>query len=359
MADDVYKRYRGKRVVRGSKDYKNGTWYVCKRIRGVLLHQAIPEAATKEAAQEVADKLIADAKSRRYGLRKEISFKTFADVNYRRYCEESNESLYTKELFIKIYIEYFGNRLISEITTEDCANFRWTRLRTPLKSGGTRKPSSVNREVNALKRLFNLACEQKYLSESPMAFMKRLEDPPPRRRRLSSEQRQKLYEQLEKDIVLLRIVTLALNLPLRRKQILAITPEDCDFEECLLWAIKSKRKPAREVPMNQTVMATLRAMIADGQLPFSFNRFEKRWHQALLDADINKEGGTRDENFHFHDLRHVFGSELLKNGVNPYIIKELFGHSDMKTSAIYISAERSDLRNAVNSLDVQEIGGVN
>ncbi|MDI1241231.1 MAG: site-specific integrase, partial [bacterium] len=98
---------------------------------------------------------------------------------------------------------------------------------------------------------------------------------------------------------------------------------------------------------------------ADGQLPFPFERFEKRWHKALLNARINKENGTREENFHFHDLRHIFGSELLKRGVNPYLIKELFNHSDMTTSSIYMTAERSDLRDAVNRLDVQEIGGVN
>jgi site-specific recombinase XerD len=65
--------------------------------------------------------------------------------------------------------------------------------------------------------------------------------------------------------------------------------------------------------------------------------------------------GTREENFHFHDLRHLFGSELLKRGVSPYHIQELFGHSDMKTSAIYISPEQEQLHEAVKRLDdVQE-----
>lgn len=42
---------------------------------------------------------------------------------------------------------------------------------------------------------------------------------------------------------------------------------------------------------------------------------------------INKVGGSREENFHFHDLRRMFGSELLKRGANPYHIKDLFAHS--------------------------------
>jgi site-specific recombinase XerD len=75
----------------------------------------------------------------------------------------------------------------------------------------------------------------------------------------------------------------------------------------------------------------------------------------LVEAGINKPGGTREENFHFHDLRHMFGSELLKRGVSPYHIQELFAHSDMRTSAIYISPEQDQLAEAVKRLDdVQE-----
>jgi integrase len=192
-----------------------------------------------------------------------------------------------------------------------------------------------------------------------MRHVKKFKNPKPRRRSLTDKQKQALWAELEKDAVLLRIVVLALNLPLRRGQILAIEPHHCDFENRILLAAPSKGKDVREVPMNETVVCTLQSMIQDAQLPLPFQRFEKRWHAALIEAKINEEHGTRDDNFHFHDLRHVFGSDLIKSGVNPYVVKELFGHSDMRTSSIYMTADRSDLAEAVRRLDVQEIGGIN
>lgn len=73
----------------------------------------------------------------------------------------------------------------------------------------------------------------------------------------------------------------------------------------------------------------------------------------------NAKLGKREENFHFHDLRHVFGTELLKRGANPYHIKDLFAHTSMEVSAIYISSEMEQLQNTVKLLDIPEIGGVN
>lgn len=49
---------------------------------------------------------------------------------------------------------------------------------------------------------------------------------------------------------------------------------------------------------------------------------------------------------------------LLKRGANPYHIKDLFAHSDLETSSIYISSQMDDLRDTVRLLDVPEVGGV-
>jgi hypothetical protein len=37
----VYKRFNGKRVKHGSKEYERATWYISKRIRGRLIHEAL------------------------------------------------------------------------------------------------------------------------------------------------------------------------------------------------------------------------------------------------------------------------------------------------------------------------------
>ena len=56
------------------------------------------------------------------------------------------------------------------------------------------------------------------------------------------------------------------------------------------------------------------------------------------------------EKFHFHCLRHTFITELIKNGININYVKELAGHSDIKTTMNYIHIITDDLRKAVNSI---------
>ena len=49
--------------------------------------------------------------------------------------------------------------------------------------------------------------------------------------------------------------------------------------------------------------------------------FNKAWKNALKIAKI--------KNFHFHDLRHTFCSNLLLSGANLKDVKEMIGHSDI------------------------------
>lgn len=44
-----------------------------------------------------------------------------------------------------------------------------------------------------------------------------------------------------------------------------------------------------------------------------------------------------------HELRHSFASMLHRNGANIYDIKELLGHSDVRTTQLYIHVERHEL----------------
>ena len=54
---------------------------------------------------------------------------------------------------------------------------------------------------------------------------------------------------------------------------------------------------------------------------------KKAWRQALEIARI--------ENFHFHDLRHTFCSNLILSGASLKDVKEMIGHSDISMTDRY------------------------
>lgn len=112
--------------------------------------------------------------------------------------------------------------LLVEITPQDCRDYRHKQLHAKKKNDQNRSASTVNRAMSRLSKIFLMACEEERIERSPMQFVKRLEEPPPRKDLLTSEQKAALWRELDKDPFLWRIVTLGVNLPLRRGQILFI-----------------------------------------------------------------------------------------------------------------------------------------
>lgn len=59
----------------------------------------------------------------------------------------------------------------------------------------------------------------------------------------------------------------------------------------------------------------------------------RRYRLSSLLNRVRKNSGI--ENFRIHDLRHTFASWALQQGVDPFAISLVLGHSDVKTTARY------------------------
>ncbi len=69
-----------------------------------------------------------------------------------------------------------------------------------------------------------------------------------------------------------------------------------------------------------------------------------RWlHTACVEAGIREIG--------WHALRHTFASHLAQNGVSITIVKELLGHSDIRTTMRYSHLTPLASRKAISTLE--------
>lgn len=115
----------------------------------------------------------------------------------------------------------------------------------------------------------------------------------------------------------------------------------------------TKGKKERIIPINQSVQQVLKSRIP---IPFKndfvFNRvsnvklsenfISKSFKNSLSAAALN-------DDIHFHTLRHSFASALVQKGVSFYIVKDLPGHEDLRTSQIYSHLQKENLfRGSVN-----------
>ena len=59
-----------------------------------------------------------------------------------------------------------------------------------------------------------------------------------------------------------------------------------------------------------------------------------------------------NQEIHFHSLRHSFASWLAQDGTSVYMIKDLLGHSDVKTTQIYSHLQPESLHSEVNKISI-------
>lgn len=116
-----------------------------------------------------------------------------------------------------------------------------------------------------------------------------------------------------------------------------------DLKNNVVFIEKSKGKRFRAVPLNTRARETLVELGDQYFSPISAATVSQKFN------DLMKRLGFT--NFKLHSLRHTFATQLVSKGVDLYSVKEILGHTDIRTSMIYGKADTETLRRAVSKLD--------
>jgi integrase len=130
---------------------------------------------------------------------------------------------------------------------------------------------------------------------------------------------------------------------MRKSEILNLTWDRVNFEQGIITLLDTKNKERRDVPMNETVRATLEAMGRKGPLVFPSGDMRTAFRTALKKAGI--------EDFRFHDLRHTFASNLVMAGEDLNTVAELLGHKGLQMTKRYSHLSPKFKARAVGILD--------
>jgi integrase len=148
------------------------------------------------------------------------------------------------------------------------------------------------------------------------------------------------------------MVLLALNTGMRRGELFSLTWSAVDFEAGIVTvrAESAKSGQTRPIPLNSeamTVLTTWRkrqgdaadGLVFPGKDGARLTNITKSWAGVVKAAKLSK--------FNFHDLRHSFASKLVERGTDLNTVRELLGHSEIKTTLIYAHLGQGTLRAAV------------
>ena len=168
------------------------------------------------------------------------------------------------------------------------------------------------------------------------------------------------------------IVIMALNTGMRRGEILKLQWDNVDLRHGFILLDITKNGERREIPLNGTSKSLLEELKKgnkgnvealhkennDNVTPYPSNNpyvfYDPITGNPYSDLKTGfnsacKRAGIKD--FHFHDLRHTFASQLVMAGIDLTTVSRLLGHKSLAMTLRYSHLSPQHMTKAVDVLD--------
>lgn len=248
------------------------------------------------------------------------------------------------------WVELLGaDTPLEAVQTRDLLAARESLRRRP--DGADRTPSTVNRYVATVRRLYSVAVrEWGACPHNPAAGLSILREPGGRIRWLDAAELEALLRECRasRNPDLYDAVLVSLSTACRRGELLRLEWRDVDLVAGFLTvrAETSKTNRGRALPLSPQCLALLRARreraTAPRIFPVPLDHFRKPFADACERAHIL--------NFHWHDLRHTAASLLAMSGASALEIQAFTGHTTLQMVKRYVHLSDHHTRALANRL---------
>ena len=285
-------------------------------------------------------------------------FDTHVVVNLKPTVQDRYETIIRFHL-----LPYFGDRLITGITSLDVERFKAQNVRAVVGKTGRRiAHKTVNEHVCVLSSMFTAAVRWGYLNANPCRGVARLRLPPQDFRYYDGDQTEKFLDTMKR----LRpdyyaFFTTAFRTGMRLGELLGLEWGDIDFGNRRILLARShseghtttpKSGKSRIIPISPALVDVLKAhRHLKGALVFcgpAGGHLTRDMVKHPFEDVIRAAGLHR---IRIHDMRHSFASQLVIIGVPLKAVAELLGHSETRTTERYAHLRPLDLQSYVDLLE--------
>lgn len=257
----------------------------------------------------------------------------------------------------------FGNKPIRLICPKDIEEYKSIRSKEV-------KPATVNIDINTMKAIFNIAIRLGWTDINPVKNIRKMSIPEKENLCFSDEQINLILNNADDEMR--NVIQLGLLTGCRLNEIANLQWKDVNLKDRILTIrnkenFKTKTGRIRDIPISDKLNDLFYSMLNGDKASaenvllmfnpseyifknpkgYKYNKdiISKRFKDKLRKLNFN-------EKYHFHCLRHTFITSLIKAGVNINYVKEIAGHSEIRTTMNYIHISTEDLRQAVNKINI-------
>jgi integrase len=310
--------------------------------KGVRYHRSFAGASKDEVAgfESIAK---AELRKNSYDITSQRHDYTLSELiaDYEDYRQNNysrpDEFKYVIDRFYKIV----GNKIAEQITTADIEKYRLTRK-------GKVKNSTINREVDNIKRIFSLAVTNKKIRFNPCNKLKKLRQEKPPERYLTKDEEKKLMEAANP--IMQALIITALLTGMRTNEILNLKWADVHFDKGYIVALNTKNGKPRRLLLSDKLRETIDKMPRLCDYVFA-NPLTKNKYSDIKSTFSETVKRAKIPHITFHQLRHTAASRMNEKGVDIVTIKEILDHSDLKTTQKYTHTPRKNVLDAVKVLE--------
>jgi integrase len=323
--------------------------------------------AAEILAQLEDETLVLDKATMTFAQLADYYQKTFlTEPEYRNGIRVSGlRSRYNFENRLKVLKDYFGSKRLRTITHGDLVHYKAHRLKTPAVVGqntrGTdakgkprereRSLASVHRELSFLRRIFNVAAANGWITRNPFQRGESLIRPADERRRQRIVTRQEEESLLAmcvgKKAHLRPIIVCALDTGLRAGELFTLCWSDIDWEQgtISIQSVNTKTQRGRTIAMTERVKQELFLIFTHrlGELVFGIKSCDGAFKRLVLKAGL--------PDLRFHDLRHTYGTRLVQGGMPLPQVGKNMGHTQPQTTYRYVGSTQEAVSQAAGILN--------
>jgi len=248
--------------------------------------------------------------------------------------------------------------------------------------------TTANIYLRTMKSAFNFAKNFGYVYENPFTGIKKFTIPERERICFEPDQMKQIIENIDKPY-LKRIVLFAVLTGARIGEILNLQWGDINLSRnvikiCNKPDFTTKTKKERSIPLTRKLKDLIEQnpykdhpvnIFKQQRLSFEGENIIELDYRCERTFVFGKPDGTKfssgyvsksfkaiidelgfDRKYHFHCLRHTACTNMASKGIPAFIIKEIVGHSDIKTTQLYVRPSFTDVTKWLEGLDYEELG---